>query len=340
MTALFFQHEEKNLVEFIKNSSYSSISILCDSKTNGFCISVFEALFPQFRSANLIVIPEGEEHKNWEICELIFNEFAKLNLDKNALLINLGGGVITDLGGFCASIYKRGIAFIHCPTTVLAQCDAAIGGKNGINFHHSKNQLGTINEAKAIYFNPIFFQTLPERQIKNGVVEMIKHELLFNKNALQYISAITNLTDLLSTEVIKKHVAYKNNLVEKDQNDANERQQLNFGHSLGHAIESHSLTTKNKFFHGEAILLGMIYELQLSKNKGFKVQEIYEVLLAFKENFFKELHYTFDLENLLPFLLQDKKNTNEIKMSLLEAVADCKIKSSVSMAELQKLNAI
>lgn len=128
--------------------------------------------------------------------------------------------------------------------------------------------------------------------------------------------------------------------VEKDPYDENERQQLNFGHSIGHAIESHSMTTKNKLLHGEAILLGMIYELQLSIHKGFKVQEIYDTLLVFKAHFFKELNYTFDIEKLHPFLLQDKKNTKDIKMSLLEAVADCKIKTSVSMEELQKLNAI
>lgn len=189
MTSIFFQNEENQFLEYLSKKTYSSITILCDSKTNGFCISMLENLFPKFRSANLLVIPEGEEHKNWEMSEYILSKFLELNLDKNALIINLGGGVITDIGGFCASIYKRGIEFILIPTSLLAQCDAAIGGKNGINFFNTKNQIGSITLPNAIYINPLFLNTLPERQLKNGIVEMIKHELLFNKNAIQLIAS-------------------------------------------------------------------------------------------------------------------------------------------------------
>ena len=217
-------------------------------------------------SAVDIIIKPGEQHKNLQTVQRIWKTLMKHHADRNALLINLGGGVITDLGGFAASTYKRGIKFINIPTTLLAMVDAAIGGKTGIDLGGAKNQIGTFAEAEDVLADPVFVSTLPRREILSGMAEMLKYGFIADDNLLEI--NFDNYQDyILCAGEIKREI------VAKDPKEAGLRKILNFGHTLGHAIESHCLTSEYPLLHGEAVALGMAGALWLSvKNCGLDEQ--------------------------------------------------------------------
>ncbi len=268
-------------------------------------------------SAIEIVIKAGEQHKNLQTVQRIWKTLMKHYADRNALLINLGGGVITDLGGFAASTYKRGIKFINVPTTLLAMVDAAIGGKTGIDFGGGKNQIGTFAEAEDVMINPVFLETLPPREIHSGLAEMLKYGFVADANLLN-----------VNLENYQQHIVrcgeIKRDIVAKDPTEKGLRKILNFGHTLGHAIESHCLTTDYPLLHGEAVALGMAGALWLSvKQSGLDEQVLkdYEkklpILLSEAEISLSEA----DIEVVLAYLAYDKKNKGEKpQFVLLEAV--------------------
>jgi len=264
-----------------------------------------------------IVIKAGECYKNLQTVQKIWKTLMKHHADRNALLINLGGGVITDLGGFAASTYKRGIKFINIPTTLLAMVDAAIGGKTGIDFGGGKNQIGTFAEAEEVFINPVFLETLPPRELHSGLAEMLKYGFasdanLLNVNLENYQHFIIRAGDI------------KREIVAQDPMEKGLRKILNFGHTLGHAIESHCLTTENPLLHGEAVALGMGAALWLSVKLcalDEKVLRDYEkqlpILLSEAEVNLTEAY----VEPILSYLVLDKKNIGEKpQFVLLEAV--------------------
>ena len=264
-----------------------------------------------------IVVKAGEQHKNMQTVQRIWKTLLKHHADRNALLVNLGGGVITDLGGFAASTYKRGIKFINIPTTLLAMVDAAIGGKTGIDFGGGKNQIGTFAEAEEVIIDPVFLETLPEREICSGLAEMLKYgfiddDKLLNVNLENYQQYITRCGEI------------KREIVAQDPTEKGLRKILNFGHTLGHAIESHCLTTDYSLLHGEAVALGMAAALWLSV-KQCSLDE--KVLLNYEKQLpmllsEAELNLTeVDVEPILSYLALDKKNKGEkSQFVLLEAV--------------------
>ena len=268
-------------------------------------------------SANEIVIKAGEKYKNLQTVQRIWKALMKHHADRNALLINLGGGVITDLGGFAASTYKRGIKFINVPTTLLAMVDAAIGGKTGIDFGGAKNQIGTFAEAEEVLVDPVFLSTLPRREILAGLSEMLKYGFIADANLLH-----ANLEKY--QDFILRAVEIKREIVEKDPTEKGIRKILNFGHTIGHAIESHCLTTDCPLLHGEAVALGMAGALWLSvKNCGLDEQVLkdYEkklpMLLSEAEISLTEA----DIEPIMCYLVHDKKNMGDKpRIVLLEAV--------------------
>ena len=250
-------------------------------------------------SATDIVIKAGEQHKNLQTVQRIWKTLMKHHADRNALLINLGGGVITDLGGFAASTYKRGIKFINIPTTLLAMVDAAIGGKTGIDFGGAKNQIGTFAEAEEVLINPVFLETLPERELRSGLAEMLKYGFISDAKLLEI--NLENCHDfILRAGDIKREI------VSKDPTEKGLRKVLNFGHTIGHAIESHCLTTDYPLLHGEAVALGMLGALWLSVP-----------LLGLRESVLKSY------ENLLPMLLSEAKVSlsKDDMSSIMERVA-------------------
>ena len=264
-----------------------------------------------------IIIKAGEQHKNLQTVQRIWKTLMKHRADRNALLVNLGGGVVTDLGGFAASTYKRGIKFINIPTTLLAMVDAAIGGKTGIDFGGAKNQIGTFVEAEEIIIDPVFLETLPQRELLSGMAEMLKYGFIADANLLK-----TNFESY--KQYIVRAGEIKRGIVAKDPHEVSLRKILNFGHTMGHAIESHCLTTDYPLLHGEAVALGMLGALWLSvKQMGLdnSVLQNFEiqlpVLLSEADISLSET----DIEPILSFLAHDKKNKDEKpQFVLLEAV--------------------
>ena len=268
-------------------------------------------------SAIDIVIKAGEQHKNLQTVQRIWKTLMKHHADRNALLINLGGGVITDLGGFAASTYKRGIKFINIPTTLLAMVDAAIGGKTGIDFCGGKNQIGTFAEAEEVIFDPVFLETLPERELLSGMAEMLKYGFIVDANLL-------NVNSENYQQYISRCGEIKREIVAQDPTENGLRKILNFGHTIGHAIESHCLTTDYPLLHGEAVALGVLGALWLSVRQlglNESVLQNFEnqlsMLLSEAEISLSEA----DIEPILGCLVHDKKNKGEKpQFVLLEAV--------------------
>ena len=268
-------------------------------------------------SAIDIVIKAGEQHKNLQTVQRIWKTLMKHHADRNALMINLGGGTITDLGGFAASTYKRGIKFINVPTTLLGMIDAAIGGKTGIDLGGAKNQIGTFAEAEEVVIDSVFLETLPTRELLSGLSEMLKYGFIADAKLLE-----TNLENY--QQFINRCGEIKRDIVAQDPTEIGLRKILNFGHTLGHAIESHCLTTDAPLLHGEAVAVGMLAALWLSvKQCGLNEQVLkdYEeklpVLLSEAEISLSEA----DVVPILDYLAYDKKNKREKpQFVLLEAV--------------------
>ena len=262
----------------------------------------------------------------------------KQHADRNVLLINLGGGVVTDLGGFAASTYKRGIKFINVPTTLLAMVDAAIGGKTGIDFGDGKNQIGTFAEAEEVIIDPVFLETLPQREICSGLAEMLKYGFIVDSNLLNvnlenYQQYITHCGEI------------KREIVMQDPTEKDLRKVLNFGHTLGHAIESHCLTTDYPLLHGEAVALGMLGALWLSVRQcglDEKVLQDFESQLPMLLSETEASLSGSDIESILGYLVHDKKNKGENpQFVLLEAVGkpvwDVEIEPNLVKSSLQYL---
>lgn len=264
-----------------------------------------------------IVIKAGEQHKNLQTVQRIWKTLMKHHADRNALLVNLGGGVITDLGGFAASTYKRGVKFINIPTTLLAMVDAAIGGKAGVDFGGGKNQIGTFTEAEEVIIDPVFLETLPERELLSGMAEMLKYGFIVDPKLLEI-----NLENY--QQFITRAGEIKREIVKQDPTEKGLRKILNFGHTLGHAIESHCLTTDYPLLHGEAVALGMLGALWLSvKQLGLdeSILQNFENQLSMLLSEVQVSLSRSDIEPILSYLVHDKKNKGEKpQFVLLEVV--------------------
>lgn len=310
---------------------YSKIFILVDENTREHCLTPFyDGLGTEF-NFEVLQIESGEIHKDIQTCVKVWNALSELDGDRKSLLINLGGGVLTDLGGFVASTFKRGIDFINVPTTLLAMVDASVGGKTGVDLGSLKNQIGVINQPKMVLIVPDFLKTLEERQLQSGFAEMLKHGLIQDPdywNALKSISDFTSMDALIHTSVI-----LKNHVVLQDPTEQGIRKILNFGHTLGHAIESYFLLSEahETLLHGESIAIGMILEAYLSfKLTGLPKEELKDIKAVFLSKYPKPEFSEKDITRILDLLKFDKKNAyGSINFVLLrrigEPVVDVKI---------------
>jgi 3-dehydroquinate synthase len=306
-------------------TSYSKIAILVDENTKRDCLYKL----PKLETPIIIEIPSGEENKNIATCNLIWQELTNHEFDRNSILINLGGGVIGDMGGFCASTYKRGIDFIHIPTTLLAMADASVGGKLAVDFNNLKNQIGLFTNPKSVIINPEFLETLAEDELISGFAEVVKHALISDKNLWETIKE-TPFEKLEWEEIITLSVKLKNRITLNDPKEKGERKKLNFGHTFGHAIESYYLEKETPILHGKAIFMGMILETELSILSNSEKNEIKNYILS---NF--GLPYTPSKAELLNFLRNDKKNKGEkINFSLLNGIGNCTIDNLLTEDEL------
>ena len=266
----------KSLSVFLQKKKYSSIYILCDDNTLKFCLPALIISCQKLKKAEIIEIENGEASKSIEIVAQILQTLVENQADRNSLVINLGGGVVSDLGGFCASIYKRGIDFINVPTSLLAMADASVGGKTGIDFGGLKNSVGTFAQPRAVFINPGFLETLSVRHFKNGLAEIFKIALVSDKKL--WAELTDKKKSIGSSQLITKSLLLKNKIVLKDPYDQNLRKTLNFGHSIGHALESLLLGSKAEMLHGEAIVVGMIIESSMAfQNKLITKEELAEI---------------------------------------------------------------
>lgn len=262
---------------WLNSQHYSQIFILSDENTQRHCLPYFLKKTGLTEKFLLTVINPGESEKTLATCEKIWQAMLAAQLDRKSLVINLGGGVIGDIGGFCAATWKRGIDFVQIPTTLLSMTDAAIGGKTSIDFQGIKNIIGVFKQPVAVFIDPIFFQTLPERELYSGFAEVIKHALIGDPSLAHQLTQSSPTKHTNWFDILHKSIAVKVQVVEQDPLEKGLRMILNFGHSIGHALEAWFLETESPLTHGEAVYIGMVCEAYLSKaekNLSLEVQKL------------------------------------------------------------------
>lgn len=326
-----------SLNTFLKKNSYTKYFIICDEHTFEYCLPSLLFHAPILNEAEIIELESGEDKKTLETCLQVWGALTDLGADKKSLIINLGGGVISDLGGFVASTFKRGIDCINIPTTLLSMVDAGIGGKTGVDFEGIKNHIGTISEPKGIFINPEFLETLSERQIKNGYAEIIKIALISDAKFWKELKKLKRLKDFCSEKTIAKAVELKNNIVKKDLHENNLRKSLNFGHSVGHALESSLLEQKKDILHGEAIVAGIIIESEVAMNlKKITAKEFKEI-----KNYITSIYTPIKITEktklqLLQYLLHDKKNIgNRLCFALPKNIGNYELNCNVNIEDVK-----
>lgn len=318
--------------EILIERNYSSLFILVDENTNEFCLSKFLPQLATEIPIEIIEIEAGEGMKNISTCVEIWSILSDLGADRKSVLINLGGGVITDLGGFIASTFKRGIDFINVPTTLLGMVDASIGGKNGVDLGVLKNQVGLIAIPQLLLIDTSFLESLPQTQMRSGLAEMLKHGLIYDKNYWNQFLDLENLNFDDLDALIYRSVEIKNEIVMQDPTENGIRKALNFGHTLGHAIESHFLESATPLLHGEAIAIGMILESYISKEQNklshIEYDEIKKVLLAI---FGKQTFTLEDINSIQNLLIHDKKNEyGKVQFTLIDSIGTILLNQSAS----------
>lgn len=315
--------------EYLASNRFSKIFIITDSNTNTNCLPEFLSRIETDVAIEIIEIEPGETHKTIETCVGVWNALSELGGDRKSLILNLGGGVVTDLGGFVACTFKRGIKYINIPTSLLAMVDASVGGKTGVDLGSLKNQIGVIDSGDMVLIDTNFLSTLPQSHLKSGLAEMLKHGLIYDRNYWDKMTDLSklNLDDL--DALIHESVIIKNTIVTKDPFENNVRKTLNYGHTLGHAIESYFLSNPNKtdLLHGEAIAIGMILETYISSRlfnfPEADLEEVKKVIL----NVFAQVDFDDnDYPEIIELLKHDKKNEHgNINFVLLEAIGTPKI---------------
>ena len=317
----------------LNDKPYSKIAVLADPHTRLHCYPRIMGFLPDH---GLLEVPAGEDHKNLETCKLIWQQLTELNFDRHSLLLILGGGVLGDMGGFCAATFKRGVDFMIIPTTLLAQVDASVGGKVGIDFLHFKNHIGVFCEPKATLIDTSFLKTLPERELRSGFAEVVKHCLISDSVMWQTIRA-KNLHDQDWEILVKHSVGFKKKVTDTDPREKGLRKILNFGHTIGHALESYFLAEGNRIFHGEAIAMGMVMESFIACDKKLIHSAQLDEITSFLIKIFEKQEMPWGDSALIQLTKQDKKNKgNEILMALPEGIGKARWDVAVSEDELEK----
>ncbi len=338
----FNENSYKEINSFLSDNKPTEIFILVDENTNEHCYFKFIQNIETTAVIEVIEIEAGEIHKNIDTCVGLWNALTELGADRKSLLINLGGGVVTDMGGFVASTFKRGIKFINVPTTLLSMVDASVGGKTGVDLGVLKNQVGLFSNPEMVLIDMQFLETVSEREIRSGMAEIIKYGLTYDSQLWLELNDYKPIKNNDLEHLIHRSIEIKNTVVLEDPKEKGLRKILNYGHTLGHAIESYFLESENKenLTHGEAIAIGMITETYIS-SKLFdfpliKLEEIKEKIISL---FGKVEIKTKDYTPIIDLLKHDKKNTNGnvnfILLSDLEKVNyDCIVSEELIIESL------
>lgn len=315
------------LREFLQTKKYSRVSVLTDENTLKHCYPLIASALPEHK---MISIPSGEEHKSINTCVKIWDEMTNHSLDRYSVLVVLGGGVLGDMGGFCAATFKRGIDFVLIPTTLLSQVDASIGGKLGVDFNHFKNHIGVFQTPALTVLHAGFLKTLSVREKRSGFAEIIKHCLISDRTMWEVVRG-KSFEDQDWNELIRHSVSFKEKVVTEDPREKGLRKILNMGHTIGHAIETFLLDSGNKVLHGEAIAAGLITESWLSKERGYISDAEFKSICNYILDVYGKIELSPKDDDAIALLtLQDKKNQgSKILSVLLDGVGkarwDCEI---------------
>lgn len=311
---IFNDNQYDSVNQYIDTAKPSKLVVLTDSNTSLFCLDYFLSKLKTTVSILNTTIPAGEKHKNIESCNLVWNFLSENEVDRKSLVINLGGGVVTDLGGFVDSTFMRGIDYINIPTSLLAMVDASVGGKTGIDLGFLKNQIGLVVKPKMVVIDTLYLQTLPKVEFNSGVAEILKHGLIFSKDYWSLISNAKISNDKTIEKIIYDSVDIKKSIVERDPLEKNIRKTLNFGHTLGHALETYSHSNENEItplLHGEAIAIGLILAGFISTEAlGFSKEKLHEIISQYDRYFNKIELNSQDIKEVIQLLKFDKKNFN------------------------------
>jgi len=328
---------EEVLKLVLTNFPEDKLFLVMDRNTERLCLPMIERIAGLDRFKQ-VVIPEGEEHKNLASVEKIWLFLSRNGADRKSLVVNLGGGMVTDLGSFAASTFKRGVEFVNIPTTLLSQVDASVGGKTGFNFNGLKNEIGVINQPLRVIIDTRFLKRLDHANFISGFAEMIKHGLIYSPDHLSDLQKFNlSAPDFGALRgLISDSVAIKSYFVEKDPNEKNIRKALNFGHTVGHAFESYSLKQSEPLLHGHAVAFGMLVELWLSQEIcGFpneQLQQLASWLFSVYGNFSIE---PASYEELFELMSHDKKNEGKrINFTLLRSVGKFEINQNCSKEQI------
>ena len=325
-----------SLDAFLEANSYSKLFVLMDENAYEHCYSVLSDESENLSDAELLVIDSGEENKSVEIAAHLWESLMDGDADRHSLLINLGGGIISDLGGFVASTFNRGMDFINIPTTLLSMVDASIGGKTGINLGNYKNQVGLFSEPKQIIIDTQFLETLPQEQILSGFAEMLKHGLIEDAKYWEALSKIRCLDPIFLIQHIEKSIQIKKQIVDQDPTEKGLRKVLNYGHSIGHAVESFFIDSKTPVLHGEAVAVGLLAEAYLSVEiLNLPIEHLNEIEQNIRLHFD---HIRFDesqIEAMADLVMHDKKKEGtHLNFSLLKKIGQCEINEEVTKQQI------
>ena len=326
------------LQSYVQTQGYQQIIVLCDSNTEQYCLPQLNMDFP------VLTMPAGEQNKTLKVAEQIIDQLMQLQCSKQTLLINLGGGVVSDLGGFVASVFKRGIPFVNVPTTLLGMVDAAIGGKTGLDHAFAKNIIGTVYQPKAVFVDVRFLNTMPAIETLSTFAELFKIAIIANADLFQELIAHPwpSAQSGKLQNLIQQSIQSKLQLVEHDPHDQSVRQLLNFGHTYGHAYEAFLWQSNRPISHGQAVLWGMKKEVALAVHLGvLPLLEAKSIMQGFELFQFETPQVEPDFMQLLPFLLMDKKNSDQsIGFSLPTKIGVGQIQFKVKPEQLKNCYAL
>lgn len=339
--SIFFNEDRYHyLNKLLSEKRHSKLFILVDENTHLHCLPPFLANIETEIDPEIIEIEAGEVFKNIETCNGVWEALSQLGADRKSLVINLGGGVVTDLGGFVASTFMRGIDFVNVPTTLLAMVDASVGGKTGVDLGPLKNQIGVINVPLAVLIDTSFLTTLPAAQMRSGLAEMLKHGLIFDAAYWKELKNLSAIDAGQLDRLIYESVLIKNNIVTQDPTENGLRKTLNFGHTLGHAIESYFLQQEHKkeLLHGEAIAVGMVLEAFLSAElEGLPKNELDEIAQTIYGIYGKVHFDDTDVNPIIELMKYDKKNASgRVNFSLLSKIGKSVIDKNADNSLIKK----
>ncbi len=331
---LFSTNPANDLSAFLQANNFSKVGVLVDENTRQHCYPLLQKLLPEHF---VIEVKSGEEQKNLTTCTDIWKALTNQSLDRHACLVVLGGGVLGDMGGFCAATYKRGITFVLVPTTLLAQVDASIGGKLGVDFDHYKNHIGVFQEPALTLLSSTFLKTLPAAEIRSGFAEIVKHTLIADADLWHELS--NKDFEQLDWDVLIKHsVNFKARITTEDPKEKGLRKILNAGHTIGHAVESYLLGSGNRILHGEAIAVGLITESWIAHERALLTTEAFTSIYQYLLKIYDRVPLREEQEEPIAKLtLQDKKNMgNKILCVLQQGIGKATWDNEITLEEVKR----